>query len=277
MALDFDVDDAPSFAELVRGARRDVMKGRAMAACWSELADQHAFFKDIAMEGHKRGEVLGAVLAALQGICAAVRRVEEAAAAATASPTTSASASQPQLPRAEPCVAGPITPRDEAQLLTGVAQSYMCLYATTPVPTRVQWLVALQPLLSASSATENSDCQHRDSAASCSAISGARSAAEEEMGGGARSSPPSAPSTLGRYLAKLRQRVQEVAGEVRDAEVEGEDGSFAEEELKELVRCCMAAGRRAARPSVLPAAEARQVREMVKVLQDYVGSATLEW
>ncbi|KAK7201264.1 hypothetical protein NESM_000188200 [Novymonas esmeraldas] len=249
MALDLDVDDGPSFAELVRDARRDVMKGRAMAACWSELADQHTFFKDIAKEGRARGEALAAVLAAVQGICQAVWCAERAHEVhSTAAHPSGAGPSPTDM------IGGGVsdgTPLGETQTLSLVASAYVSLYASTPVPTRAQWVSALQP------------------PSRCSITS--------ETTAPATHGPSPCPSAVGRYLAKLRESVDDVARMVSHSDTEAEDGSFAEDELKELVRCCMSAGRRAARPGVLPAADARLVREMVKTLQDFVGSSTLEW
>ncbi|CBZ30890.1 conserved hypothetical protein [Leishmania mexicana MHOM/GT/2001/U1103] len=262
MALDFDVDDTPTFPELVRDARLDVMKGRAMKACWSELADQHTFFSDIAKEGRTRGETLGTVLVTVQGICQALQRVELSNSEVGApSPACTA----PFSPPAQGAVGDtwPGSRLEEAQTLAQVARAYVCLYCSTPIPTCAQWVSSLQPLFPQS-----------PNAAS-TAVNGAGASRFDDDAGAVPATPTS--STLCRYLTKLRQTVDDVAQELPGGEVDGTDGGFAEEKLKELVVCCMTVGRRVARPTMLPPLDALVVREMVKVLQDFVGSSTLEW
>lgn len=274
MALDLDVDDGPSFQDLVQSGRRDVLKGRVMEQCWSELADQHPFFKDIAKEGRLRGETLGTVLAAVAGLSRAIRRVEAlttASAARGGGDTPVLSPSPPSLESDtmhtnDAAAAAAASPQDDhvnAEMLVRVADAYSSLYSTTPVPTRLQWLTVLEP---------------------ASAARGAVAAVVADAEDANMTAAVSSSSPVGRYLGKLRRTVQEVAGETTgNGEDDGddgsgaEDGSFAEEELRELLRCCMVAGRRAARYAGLAKAEAKMVREMVKALQDFVGSATLEW
>ncbi|CAG9582694.1 conserved hypothetical protein [Leishmania major strain Friedlin] len=262
MALDFDVDDAPTFPELVRDARLDVMKGRTMTACWVELADQHTVFRDIAKEGRTRGEILGAVLAAVQGICQALQRVELSNPEVRApSPACTALFSSP----AQGAVGDTRPGRwlEEAQTLAQVSRAYVSLYCSTPIPTCAQWVRSLQPVFP------------QPLNAVSTAANGASASRFDDDAGAVPATPAS--STLCRYLTKLRQSVDDVAQELPDSEVDGKDGSFAEEKLKELVVCCMTVGRRVARPTMLPPLDAILVREMVKVLQDFVGNSTLEW
>ncbi|KAG5466921.1 hypothetical protein LSCM1_01098 [Leishmania martiniquensis] len=262
MALNFDMDDAPTFHELVRDARHNLMKGREMATCWSELADQHAFFKDIAKEGHARGASLGAVLAAVQGICQVVERVELSHSEVEgSSPACTAAFSSPARR-----LSGDLWPDsrlEEARALARVVGAYCSLYCSTPIPRHAQWVSSLKPVFrestnGASTAVNDASASRRDDDANAS-----------------HATPAS--STLGRYLTRLRQRVESVAQELPDSELYERSGSVAEEELKELVLCCIAAGRRVIRSTALSHADARLVREMVMALQDFVGSSTLEW
>ncbi|AYU83144.1 hypothetical protein, conserved [Leishmania donovani] len=262
MALDFDVDDAPTFPELVRDARLDVTKGRAMTACWSELTDQHTFFRDVAKEGRTRGETLGAVLAAVQGICQALQRVELSNSEARApSPACTALFSSP----AQGAVGGtrPGSRLEEVQTFAQVARAYVSLYCSTPIPTCAQWMSSLQPVFP------------QPPNAASTAVNGASASRFDGDAGAVPATPAS--STLCRYLTKLRQSVDDVTQELPESEVDGKDGGFAEEKLKELVVCCMTVGRRVTRPTMLPPLDALLVREMVKVLQDFVENSTLEW
>ncbi|KAG5492217.1 hypothetical protein GH5_01127 [Leishmania sp. Ghana 2012 LV757] len=255
MALDFDVDDAPTFDELVRDARHGVMQNREMAACWLELADQHTFFKDIAKEGRARGESLGAVLAAMQGICQAVQRVELSNSEVEApSPACTAAFSSPA--RRSSGGSWPDSQLKETWALAQVVRAYLGLYCSTPIPTRAQWASSLQPLFPESTNEAIASRWTVDAGAV---------------------HPTPALSTLGRYLTQLRQTVGRVTQELPDSDSDEKDGSFAAEELKELVLCCIAVGRRVARSTTLPHLDARLVREMVTALQDFVGSSTLEW
>lgn len=276
MALDLDVDDGPSFHELVQSGRNDVLKGRSMAQCWADLADQHPFFKDIAKEGRLRGTTLGTVLAAVEGISRVVRRTDALSASQAAAPLTAAIASpsgpsplttpEASLPKSSNTGDATADVADgevhNAETLVRVADAYVRLYSSTPVPTRVQWLESLRT--------------------ATSSVSTSAGVANTTTDNNSSSSNPvtssAASSATGRYVSKLQATLDSVALELAsNDDAEGEDGGFAEEELKECVRCCMAAGRRAARHASLSKAEGRAVREMVKALQDYVGSSTLEW
>ncbi|CAJ1036761.1 hypothetical protein Q4I30_007556 [Leishmania utingensis] len=262
MTLDFDVDDAPTFPELVRDARCDVMKGRAMSACWSELADQHTFFKDIAKEGRTRAETFAAVLTAVQGICQAVQRVDLFnSEVEVPSLACTSSFSSP----AQGAAGGtwPGSRLEEAQTLAQVARAYLNLYCSTPIPTRAEWVSSLQFLFPQSLNAVSTEAN------------GASAPCPDGDVDAVLTTPTS--STLGRYLTKLRQRVDGVLKELPESEVDGNDGSFVEDELRELLLCCMTVGRRVARATTLPSSDAGLTREMVKALRDFVGSSTLEW
>ncbi|KAG5492760.1 hypothetical protein JKF63_01340 [Porcisia hertigi] len=264
MGLNLDGDDAPSFSELVRDFRRTIMKNRTMTECWRDLADQHTFFKDIAKEGRTRGETVGAVLSAMQGISQAVQLFELSNSEAG---TPSRAPTDPSFPSGKKSVGGACSGSrsEEAQTLVHVARAYLSLYSSTPIPTRAQWLSSLRPLFT--------QCLI-DVHTPVIGASPSRCAEEE---GTILSTPPAA-SVLSHYLTKLRQRVDYVAQELSSREGDDDDdGSFAEEELKELVQCCLVVGRRVARPTTLPSFDTRLVREMVKTLQNFMGSSTLEW
>ncbi|GET92857.1 hypothetical protein, conserved [Leishmania tarentolae] len=262
MGLDFDLDDSPTFPELVCDARLNVMKGRTMTACWSELADQHAFFKDIAKEGRIRGETLGSVLAAVQGICQAVQHFELSN-SEVGKPSPACTTPFPLPAQGAVEDAWPGSRLEEAETLSQVARAYLRLYCSTPIPTPSQWASTMQPLFPQSPKTVRT---------------AANSTIASRFDGDASAVPATpASSTVCRYLTKLRQTVDDVTQELPDSELSENDGSFTEEKLKELVVCCMMVGRRLARPTMLPPLDALLVRKMVKVLQDFVGGSTLEW
>lgn len=272
MTLDFDVDDEPSFQQLVQSGREDVLKGRTMAQCWADLADQHVFFKDIAREGRLRGENLGVVLAAAEGISRVVQRTEQAnmppgvtaekALTSSSFPSSNANATPGTVPAEDDELCN-------ANVLVRVTSAFLCLYSSTPVPTRAQWLRSMRAATAELAAATTDVADDRNADASSPA---------------ATSNITCASSTVGRFVRKLHMSLQSMAQERNggrdggdDEDAEGEDGSFAEEQFKELMRCCIVAGRRAARHSVLSKSEAKAVREMVKALQDFMGSSTLKW
>lgn len=272
MALDLDVDDGPSFEELVQAGRHDILKGRTVEQCWTNLSDQHPFFKDIAEEGRRRGTALGVVLAGIEGISRAVKRAEvinAAQAAALTSPPSPARPPNGVTTNAASAVGNEV---DNAEALVRVADAYLRLYSTTPVPTRTQWLDALRP--ATTRPATSTDTVDTNTSASTPSTAGKTTAAA------CPSLLPPSSSNVGRYLGKLQATLEATAQELSalsNNTAAEEDGKFAEEQLNECARCCVAAVRRVSRYTVLTKAEGKAVREMVKALQDYVGSSTLEW
>ncbi|KPI85263.1 hypothetical protein ABL78_5680 [Leptomonas seymouri] len=269
MALDFDVDSGPSFQDHVQSGRDSVLKGRTVSQCWHDLEDQHPFFKDIAKEGRLRGESLGVALAAIEGISCAIKRTnlasafEDATVEERATAPTSSSAPPPAAAAAD-------SELHYAEVLARVVDAYLRLCGSTPVPTRAQWLHYLQAALAGVAPIDAEDGNRPASGFSPTSTHAPSLTLSSSM------------STIGRYLGKLQTTLQTVAQELANSNnstrcAECEDGSFAEKELKELMRCCIASGRQAARHTALSKTEGGAVRKMVKTLQDYEGSSTLEW
>ncbi|KPA86390.1 hypothetical protein ABB37_00574 [Leptomonas pyrrhocoris] len=284
MALDFDVDDGPSFDDLVRSKRDDVLKGRMMSQCWTDLADQHLFFKDIAKEGRLRGESVGVVLAAVEGISRVIMRTElvnTPQGTALENTATAATASSTLPPANTASAANADNELHHAEVLVRVADAYLCLYSSTPVPTRAQWHHSLLPAVQGTVVSTDDAANIGAGSISMQASASLPTPISTHTSAPSLSPSSSSSSVVGRYLSKLRGTLQTVTQQLANPnkgdDSGGEDGSFAEEELKELVRCCVASGRRAARHPALSKTEGKAVREMVKVLQDYAGSSTLEW
>lgn len=248
MALNLDVDEVESFSNMMRGAHADIMRGRTMEESWQDIKDQNPTFKEIVKEAQTRGDLFASILMAALGISRVVCSLARISAPTPVEKSDATNATAASVKKGQVSSSSSLSlmcSLDEAALLCTVVESYICLYSATPVPTKALWMTQLQQVMQ----------QHHETVA---------------LGqqGKASSSP------VDQYFLQLRCRCGDTAiEELPTADVE--DGSNVEEDLRALLRCCVALGRRATRQ--VTGAQLDSTREMMKVITDYLGSTTLEW
>lgn len=134
----------------------------------------------------------------------------------------------------------------EAQLLVKLCALYSYLYGRSPVPTRAEWRDAVEDIVSSAA-----HCIPSDDPVYTHVLDAVKEA---------RASPGERKSTSGSGTATPQQ-------------MEDDDGTFVEGELKLFLRRCVSLARRCLRTVPLNP----DLREMMATLQHFLSSSTLEW